>query len=389
MRLEDLLDLPVEEVKVEERERYSRYSNNQLKSIVLFGAGNLSRALIAGLRERGVVPLAVSDNNVSVWGKEIEGIRIISPNEAAETLGDKAIFVVAIWNLDHSYKKTKEQLQMLGCQNVMPFQLLLWGELPNLLPRFCIDLPSQILEDKSIVLETKDLWADEQSKQVYTENILWRFYPEKHFAPEPTQGLQYQPTDIFLLNKDDVFIDGGAYDGDTIEAMMKDNQLIVKRVIAYEPDPINFEKLNAKWLNWSEDLKSQISILDKATGARPDFVKFQAEGKSSSAFSDVGTITVEVTTLDIMSKSDIPTVIKLDIEGAELEALQGASKTIREHQPIICIALYHRQKDIWQLPQYIKSLSSEYLFFLRQHYFDGFDLNCYAVPKSRCLMYKE
>ena len=79
-------------------------------------------------------------------------------------------------------------------------------------------------------------------------------------------------------------------------------------------------------------------------------------------------------------------MIKMDVEGAELKALQGAAGTIRAWHPLLAISLYHKPEDLLTIPQYIQSLSADYHFYLRGHHPElAFELVLYAVPKSRLL----
>jgi hypothetical protein len=78
-----------------------------------------------------------------------------------------------------------------------------------------------------------------------------------------------------------------------------------------------------------------------------------------------------------------PTFIKMDIEGAEMDALRGARETIQKHKPILSICVYHRQDDLWRVPLLIESMAEGYRFYLRPHDVDGWQLVCYAVPEGR------
>ena len=55
----------------------------------------------------------------------------------------------------------------------------------------------------------------------------------------------------------------------------------------------------------------------------------------------------------------------MDIEGAELEALKGATNTIQTFRPKLAISVYHRTRDFWEIPQWIDSLNLGYQFHLR------------------------
>src|SRR5437762_8365155 len=68
------------------------------KRLVLFGAGGFGRRTLAGLRFLGIEPLAFADNNRQLWGRSVEGVRVVSPQDAAQEFGESAAFVLTIWN---------------------------------------------------------------------------------------------------------------------------------------------------------------------------------------------------------------------------------------------------------------------------------------------------
>ena len=69
----------------------------------------------------------------------------------------------------------------------------------------------------------------------------------------------------------------------------------------------------------------------------------------------------------VVEKREQVTFIKLDVEGAELEALQGAKRIITENRPKLAVCLYHKKEDYWRIPYYVKSLVPEYRLYIR-HY---------------------
>ncbi|OQY48104.1 MAG: hypothetical protein B6247_25605 [Candidatus Parabeggiatoa sp. nov. 2] len=92
---------------------------------------------------------------------------------------------------------------------------------------------------------------------------------------------------------------------------------------------------------------------------------------------NLGEINIDVSSIDNLGVET--TFIKMDIEGAELEALKGASETIRKYKPKLAIALYHNPQHLTEIPILIKSLCPEYEFFLRIHSFFSRELVLYAV----------
>ena len=74
--------------------------------------------------------------------------------------------------------------------------------------------------------------------------------------------------------------------------------------------------------------------------------------------------------------------LKMDIEGAEPQALEGARQTILAQKPKLAICVYHHIKDLWEIPLFIKSLVLEYRIFLRHHTTLDYETVCYALPPS-------
>ena len=76
-------------------------------------------------------------------------------------------------------------------------------------------------------------------------------------------------------------------------------------------------------------------------------------------------------------------LIKLDVEGGEASALVGARDVINRCRPTLALSAYHKPDDLWELPRLINTITDGYSFFLRQHYFNSFDVVLYAVPGEK------
>jgi hypothetical protein len=123
-----------------------------------------------------------------------------------------------------------------------------------------------------------------------------------------------------------------------------------------------------------------------ALGSEPSALYLDATGTAASATSaspSAGTIAVRAEMLDSLVDGSRPTFIKLDIEGFEVEALQGARETIQRHAPVLAVCVYHRQDHLWRIPLLLRTLRDDYAYFLRPHNQEGWDLVCYAIPRAR------
>ncbi len=158
------------------------------------------------------------------------------------------------------------------------------------------------------------------------------------------------------------------------------------QVLALEPDPANFAKLEAAVGLLPAAIRAKIECQPVALAGASGTLYLDATGDASSSttiVSNARTVAVPAEPLDALLGSAVPTYIKLDIEGAEPDALLGAQSTIRTHAPVVAVCVYHRQDHLWTIPLMLRDWRDDYAFFLRPHNEEGWDLVCYAVPRAR------
>jgi FkbM family methyltransferase len=192
---------------------------------------------------------------------------------------------------------------------------------------------------------------------------------------------QYFP-DFIKPDPNECFVDCGAYDGDSIASFLKWNSGQFRKVIAFEADPICFKKLRA-FASGLKEISGRIECHAAAVASSRGTVRFNATGQAGASISAEGGIEVKSVALDEVLQVEQPTFIKMDIEGAEMDALRGARATIRRCQPILAVCVYHNQGDLWRLPLLMRELLPEAHLFLRSYCLDGLDTVCYAVPQHR------
>ncbi len=380
--LEDLLAEPLDVVLERERTAFDVLLAAYNGRLVLFGAGSFGRKALQSLRSGGTEPLAFSDNSRSKWGIEVDGVPVLAPQDAAQKYGASALFVVTIWSLGHFYPETQAELESIGCRNVVPSSALRWKHAQQLLPDFCQDLPHKLYEQANQVRAAARLWADDYSRCEYLKQIRWRALGDLGVLNPPDREQSYFLDSLYDIQAGEVFVDCGAYDGDTAKQVVARNRQF-GQILAIEADPASFQRLN-EWIGGLEaDLASRIAAYNVAVGATRGERRFKATGTEGACVATDGDTVVDCIPIDEQVRENPPTFIKMDIEGAEMEALEGARDVIREHQPILSICAYHRQSDVWRIPLFIHSLREDYRFFLRPHDVDGWQLVCYAIPPRR------
>lgn len=353
--------------------------------LVLFGAGGLGRMVLNGLRKAGIAPLAFADNNSSLWGKIIEGLQVLKPEDAAHKYGSNAAFIVTIWRAGgtHRFAHTQKQLYDLNCLKVVSFAFLFWKYPDIFLPYYTIGLPHILLSQKEQIINVFKLWEDAVSCHEYLAQLLWRLLLDFDCLPSPVAFTQYFPDDLYNLSNDEIFVDCGAFDGDTIKEFFKRQPNFKGKLFAIEPDPINIQKLNNYLKTVKKVLKDSVRIIPMAIGTKKEKVRFSATGSAASVVDPEGALEVDCAPLDYILGNDNPTFLKMDIEGAELDAIYSAANSIKKNLPILAISVYHQPDHLWSIPLLIHSLSDQYRLYLRPHNEEGWDLVTYAVPFVR------
>jgi FkbM family methyltransferase len=363
-----------------ERSAFDRISASS-REIVLFGAGRLGHHTLSGLRRAGIEPLFFTDNNPQLWNTCIEGVVVLAPAEAVQQYGKSATFVITIWSghaID-TMAEREQQLNALGCERVVPFTYLFWKFGDVMLPHYALELPHKVHQQCDQVLAACVLWSDPASRYEYLAQLRWRLLGDFAALNPPVTNPTYFPTDLYRLTKCEVFVDCGAYDGDTIRSFLKQSQSAFARIFAFEPDPASFARLEASVSELRHT--GPVTLQQAAVGARTGRVSFCASADQSSYVSQgAGNLDVDCVTIDETLKDAQPSYIKMDIEGAELDALTGARRLIERHSPVLAVCSEHAQDHLWRIPLLIRSFNPGYRFFLRPHLSEVWDLVCYAIP---------
>jgi FkbM family methyltransferase len=347
--------------------------------LVIFGAGGLGKKLVLGLARLGIRPLAITDNNQALWGSTIDRIAVIDPRDAATRFGERAAFVIAIWRVGMADGMADSYAQMtsLGCVVVTSFAPLFWRNPEIFLPHFRFALPSQIIKHRESILAAFSLWEDDISRGIYLTHLEWLLGMPTVLNGGSSCETYFDPSAL-ALSKNEVFVDCGAYDGDTLSGFLRSTSSQFCRILAFEPDCENLEKLMAMVESLPADVRRRIDVHGYAIGSETSTGYFECGGVGSK-LSPGGSQQVEIRPLDELLFGIPATYIKMDIEGDEPHALAGAAKTILEQSPKLAICVYHEPEHLWQLPLLIKSLNPGYTLKLR-HYAKTLDLVCHAQP---------
>lgn len=188
-----------------------------------------------------------------------------------------------------------------------------------------------------------------------------------------TRGKQY--FDVFAPVENEIFVDAGAYDGGTtLQFAEWTNHQYEK---AYVMEPLGDMCESIKKRIEGNHLQN-ISVLEKAAWNKEEVLYFK-ENSSGSRISQDGTFAVRGADIDSIAGDDAVTFIKMDIEGSELKALEGARETILKNRPRLAVCIYHKPEDILEIPLYLLELVPEYKFYIRHYCSNMFETVLYAV----------
>jgi len=380
--LKNFLEEELPLLAADERYFFDRLIGNT-SPIVIYGSGKLGRKLARSLMDLGNTPLAFVDNNPQLWSQNIEGVPVYGVQEAVQRFGNSAIFVVSVWSPGHDrrFENIKGQLESLGCHKVVHFLPLFWKYAESLLPHYRLDLPSRMLFKKSDIEKSFLLLEDEKSRLEFIAQLKLMLYANANVLPpcDPTKST-YFPEDLFQLGQSEVFVDCGAFDGDTTRALLLRTNGLFGFVVAYEPDPENFLKLKSYAASLPAFQQNSFRLHQCALGSARGTVRFDAMGSVSSAITQDGKIEVLLETLDLTLEALAPTYIKMDIEGSEMEALEGGRKIIEKYHPRLACCVYHKQDHLWEIPLKMKELNPDYPLYLRRYDDEFWDVVCYSAP---------
>ena len=358
---------------------------DQQREVILYGAGNIGRQVHATLTQHGWTVRCFLDQQAQS-GAQWHGVPILRPDTDTLTADEHRLpVIITIFNRDVNIPAVAARLAELGygaCLSFVDFHARFAAELGDrfwLVDRRFYTTPHEEIE------RAQPLWADEVSQTIYRGTIAFRQTGDYAQLPVPQPDhVQYFPSDIadwppaLPLR----FVDCGAYDGDTLTALTQLN-FPVEAVAGFEPDLVNFQRLADRARNYQPLPRDGIALWPCGVAARTETLSFATGQGEGSRLSQEGSTIIQCVALDDVLPGFRPTLIKMDIEGAEPDALLGARRLIADYRPGLAISVYHRPEHLWQIPLTLSQWDSRYQFYLRVHAFDGFDTILYAVPSAR------
>lgn len=351
---------------------------SQNSNFIIFGAGNISKKVSAVLKniDKNILCYLISGNPLP--GETIGEHPIYSIHETNKIRHENIPVIIAVCNREKNSNISIiiDLLKQKGFNQIITYFEFHANFAYELGDFFWLTKPSFYIENQSKYIECLSLFKEEQSKNLYKEIIVFCDTFNPFLLSEPDFDHQYFPENLTVWDGLNTFIDVGTYDGQNIiDAAKKFG--VLSKVIAFEPDQSNLKKIK-QFINWPA-VASEAIIYPCGVWSETCVLSFYSGGGESSAVSEQGDLAVPVVSLDDVLQGVVPGFIKMDVEGAEIEALNGAKNLIFNHKPSLAISIYHTPKHLFEIPLLLNSWDLGYKFYIRFHGHNLFDTVLYCV----------
>lgn len=330
------------------------------KDVYVWGTGNIAQLYFEGLKRLE----KEEDNSI-----KIKGYCDNNPEKWNLTFGDKVIYAPKeLLVKDNVYFMICSPQK--GIVNAIRKQIKEAGKECGLMDEIVLKL------HKKEILDCFDNLYDDRSREIYYKVIKSRIDCEPLEEKDVSFRSYFGVYPFGEARANEVFVDCGAFVGDTIENYMFEKNGIFKKIYAFEPDAINRnalkKRINRLSDEWNFEL-SKVEICDCAVGARNEILAMERDERQNGLGSKIGQFfgkeeKIHIVSLDEYIKEKI-TLLKADVESYEFNMIQGAKNHIMNEKPYISVCIYHNAVDLYSIQLLLAKLVPEYHFAIRQHRF--------------------
>ena len=353
---------------------HSGLAIDNLRSLAIVGAAGEGQRLAGLCQTQGIRIDAVADDDPAKTDLIVAGVRV-APVQSLAGLPKSTPVVIA----SHRLLRATLRLRALGFKTVVPFAML-QVLAPDRFPphMFYAGLLEDLWAHRDEIRALHDRLADDRSRQVLDAVLGFRqTFDPALLQPVLAEHDLYAPDGLFEFGDDEVYVDAGSFDGDTIRSFIERVHGRFDAVYGFEPDPVTFAKLKA---NFSSE--PRVHPFHAGLHSHAGTLRFRDDASRGAIFAADGEIEMPVTTIDDTLGERRLTYVKMNIEGAEIDALNGGRNAIRKWQPRLAVSIYHRASDLWRIPQLVLELNANYRLYLRQHDGGIIETVLYALPSQ-------
>jgi FkbM family methyltransferase len=350
---------------------------------VVYPAARMGREAAGRLRAMGVEVVAFGDRDPGLHGSRIDGLPVLTPSEISADHRSDAILVSSTMH----DSAIREDLEARGCEWVVPVGYLNL-RLPHVFRAREYDGAWRAAADpdnRAGIQSAHALLSDRESRRVFTGKLAYYLSLDKNRLDEikSASTIYFDPS-VYELGLEEIVVDGGAYVGDTLSSFLDRTSGRFRSYFAFEPDPMSYARLATV----AAVDPSRITTVRAGLASRPSSARFLSTQAADSRLlrgMEPGGELVPVVSLDEYFEGHrTPSLIKMDIEGAEEDALRGAVRLLgRVLPPMLAISAYHFPTDLWSVPLLIERLMPGSRLYLRHYTREVDDTVCYAIPAQK------
>lgn len=349
------------------------------RPVWIFGAGGFGRSLarvmqLSGIEVRGFVETRPQTTQVA-------GLPVVDW-ATLKTKDPSSQLALGIFNRDTPY----DQLHAIAATAGFDEPLMPWDAYAQfnvgLGWRYWLSPREMLTSNLEHIGKVAERLADDASRETLLRLCAFRLGLDLPYSSfRSTENQYFNTLTLPPLQKQPInYLDCGAYDGDTYRNLVSLPGIRCKQAFLMEPDPKNYASL----VRYVTSGHTEAICLPLAAAQKYDILAFNSgQGEGSAISTSDGGIHIASVALDELLPQTQLDFIKLDVEGAEADALKGAVRLIGRSRPVLAVSMYHKPQDIWELPEILFEACSDYKFHIRQHACNSFDCVLYAVPMER------
>ena len=360
------------------------------KPVVLYGTGDGADKVLARLAETGVPVSGIFASDEFVRGQQFHGFTVRTYSELL-ALRETVIVLIAFASelpdvLERFYKLASVH------ETYAPHVPVFSGE-----ETVTAAWIKKYERELQMVYERL---ADAVSRETFASVLNYKLSGKLSYLQACTTNRAEDLRTIFSFVGEEMYLDLGAYNGDTVQEFLQLTRGRYKKIVALEPDPKNYKKLTDFVRQY--ELKNVTCLqagvwndcgsleLTGNGGRQSTFWEADRSGFATQNLSQTGSMKkkikkqqVTVVSVDTVLGNEHADYMKFDVEGVEKEALEGAAGHLAPDGngalPKLLVAAYHHDEDLFALPLLLWKLQPEYKIYLRKHpYVPAWEINIFA-----------
>lgn len=334
------------------------------RPIFIYGMGDGALKIMSVFKEKGISLSGIFASDDFVRGHSFEGYHVHKLSEI-ENMVDDFVVVLAF---AAGYQSIVDKIHSIAERHTLYVPDVPVAGSGLFTYEYCV-------QNAVKLQQVYDSLYDDYSRKVYANIINFKISGDISYLSSVTTPKSAIYREIIKPNLNETYVDLGAYNGDTIREILEFTRGKYAGIYALEPDRKNFKKLS-KFV----DGMPHVFAHNAAAWCIDTELPFSAKAGRQSAICASSDTMIQARSVDSILAKKTATIIKMDVEGFEREAIWGASQTIARYSPKLMIALYHRNEDIFELPLLIKSINPNYKLYIRhQLYIPAWETNLYAT----------